>query len=232
MRSHVVLALGGCVVSAFHSAAAQNDSTPYAQRNRGPALAWIAPVGIAASAVLDPEAREWVLRGHTPSLDRFAKSVNRMGTAQTLVPAMAITYIGALVTHHDSFATGTLNTAAGYFAADLVESALKPMVGRERPHVEGNSRRFHPFTSNGDWQSFPSAHVAHITSIAAAVSAQTHSTPISAFGDVLVSLVGLDRVYEDQHWTSDVTATIVLSSMVSEATVKWLQSRRSHSDAR
>lgn len=232
MHSHVLVAIGGCLLSTFNTAAAQNDSGPHPDRKRAPALAWLAPVGIAASAVLDPEAREWALRGHTRSLDRFAKSVNRLGTAQRLVPAMTITYVGALLTHRESLATGTLNTAAGYLAADLVESALKPIVGRERPHVEGNSHRFHPFTANGDWHSFPSAHVAHIASIAAAVSAQTHSMPISALSDVLVSLVGLDRVYEDQHWTSDVTATIVLSSMVSEATVRWLESRRSHTDAR
>ena len=232
MRLQVMVAVGGCLLSIFHTAAAQDDSLLHAERSRRAVLAWIAPVGIAASAVLDPEAREWALRGHTRSLDHFAKSANRIGTTQLLVPTMAITYIGALLTRHESLATGTFNTAAGYFAADLVESALKPIIGRERPHVEGNSHRFHPFTANGDWHSFPSAHVAHITSIVAAVSTQTHSTPISALGDVLVSLVGLDRVYEDQHWTSDVTATIVLSSMVSEATVKWLESRRSRSNAR
>jgi len=139
---------------------------------------------------------------------------------------MAITYIGALLTDHQSLATGTLNTSVAYFATDLVESALKPIVGRERPHVEGNSHRFHPITANGDWHSFPSAHVAHITSIAAAISAQTHSTRIAALSDVLIALVGFDRVYEDQHWTSDVAATVALSSLVSRAAVKWLDSRQ------
>jgi membrane-associated phospholipid phosphatase len=139
---------------------------------------------------------------------------------------MALTYVGALVTGHQSLAVGTLNSAAGYIAADLVESSLKPIVGRERPHVEGNSHRFRPFTTSGDWHSFPSAHVAHIASLAAAISAQTHSIPISGLSDVLVTLVGLDRVYEDQHWTSDVTATIVLSSAISRATVRWLESRQ------
>jgi membrane-associated phospholipid phosphatase len=38
-----------------------------------------------------------------------------------------------------------------------------------------------------------------------------------------------DRVYEDQHWTSDVTATIALSSIISSATVRWMESRHSHS---
>jgi membrane-associated phospholipid phosphatase len=156
----------------------------------------------------------------------LAKTVNPLGTQHRLVPAMAITYVGALLTHHETLAIGTLNTAAGYVASDLVESVLKPVVGRERPFVEGNSHRFRPFTANnGDWHSFPSAHVAHIAAIAAAVSEQTHSRPISAVGDVLVTLVAWDRVYEDQHWTSDVTATMVLSSLVSGAMVRWLRSR-------
>ena len=221
MRVHLVVVLTGCLLSTWQTAAAQKDSVPHPAHR----LAWVAPLGIAASAVLDPEAREWALHGHTRSLDRLANSVNKLGTTQRLVPAMAITYLGALVTHHESVAVGTLNTAAGYLAADLVESALKPMVGRERPHVSGNSHRFHPFTANGDWHSFPSAHVAHVASIAAAISAQTQSTPVSALSDVLVALVGLDRVYEDQHWTSDVAATIILSSVVSWATVRWLRSR-------
>jgi membrane-associated phospholipid phosphatase len=233
MLLRFVVILAGFLVSTLNTAAAQNDSVSHPARKRAPALAWMVPVGIAASVAIDPEAREWTLRERTRSLDRFAKFVNPLGTAQRLVPVMAITYLSALVTHREPLAIGTLNTAAGYVASDLVESVLKPVVGRERPHVEGNSRRFHPFIANGDWHSFPSAHVAHIASIAAAVSEQTHSAPISVLGDVLVTLVGWDRVYEDQHWTSDVTATMVLSSLVSRATVRWLESRRSHSsDAR
>jgi len=143
---------------------------------------------------------------------------------------MALTYITALLTGRESLANGTLNTAAAYAASDLVESALKPVVGRERPHVEGDSHRFRPFSAKGDWHSFPSAHVAHITSIAQAVSMQTKSGPVTALCSGLVALVAWDRVYEDQHWTSDVTATIALSSVVSGATVRWLESHwpRSH----
>jgi membrane-associated phospholipid phosphatase len=223
--------LTACLLTTVRSATAQEDSASHALGGRVPTLAWIIPIGIAASAALDPEAREWALHGHSRSLDRFAKSVNHLGTAQRLVPAMAITYVGAALTHHESLATGTLNTAAGYVAAELVESALKPVVGRERPHVEGNSRRFHPFTGNGDWHSFPSAHVAHVAAIAAAVSEQTHSRPVSILSDVFVALVGWDRLYEDQHWASDVTATIALSSIVSDATVRWLRSRQARASS-
>lgn len=221
--------LAGFLFLVSNTSAAQKDSVPPLSHRLAPGRAWIVPVGITASIWLDPEAREWALHTHARSLDRLAKLVNPIGTTRKLVPAMAITYAGALLMHRNPLATGTLITAAGYAASDLVESLLKPVVGRERPHVEGNSRRFHPFTASGDWHSFPSAHMAHIASIAEAVSEQTNSAPVSALSSVLVAFLGWDRVYEDQHWISDVTTTIVLSSLVSGATVRWLESHWLHS---
>jgi hypothetical protein len=229
MRSNVVVVAISQLLLISNTAAAQKDSVSIPTRGSSPARAWIIPAGIVASAALDPEMREWARHSQSRSLDRLAKSVNPVGTAHYLVPAMALTYAGALLTRDESLANGTLNTAAAYIASDLVESVLKPVIGRERPHVEGNSHRFHSFTGNGDWHSFPSAHVAHVTSIAQALSMQTQSGSVIALCSSLVALVAWDRVYEDQHWTSDVTATIALSSIVSSATVRWMESRHSHS---
>jgi len=53
---------------------------------------------------------------------------------------------------------------------------------------------------------------------------QTHSTPVTALAGSVVALVAWDRIYEDQHWTSDVTTTIALTSAISNATVRWLES--------
>jgi membrane-associated phospholipid phosphatase len=229
MRSNVVVVAISQLLLISNTAAAQKDSVPIPARESSPARAWIIPVGIVTSAALDPEMREWALHTHSRSLDRLAKSVNPIGTTRILVPGMALTYVGALLTHDESLANGTLNTAAAYIASDVVESVLKPVVGRERPHVEGNSHRFRSFTGNGDWHSFPSAHVAHITSIAQAISMQTQSGSVTALCTSLVALMAWDRVYEDQHWTSDVTATIALSSIVSSAAVRWMESRHSRS---
>ena len=229
MRSDVVVVAISQLLLISNTASAQKDSASIPSRESSPARAWIIPVGIVTSAALDPEMREWALHSHSRSLDHLAKSVNPVGTARILIPGMALTYAGALITRDESLATGTLNTAAAYIASDVVESVLKPVIGRERPHVEGNSHRFHSFTGNGDWHSFPSAHVAHITSIAQAISMQAQSGSVTALCSSLVALMAWDRVYEDQHWTSDVTATIALSSIVSSATVRWLESRHSHS---
>jgi membrane-associated phospholipid phosphatase len=178
-----------------------------------------------ASTAMDPEMREWALQTHSPSLDRLARFVNPLGTAHVLVPAMAGFYVASVITHETSAEHGMVETAAAYAASDVVESILKPVIGRERPHAAGNSHRFHPFTTNGDWHSLPSAHIAHITAIASAISIETDSRALSDACDVLVALVGWDRIYEDQHWASDVTATAALTVFISSATVRWVRSR-------
>ena len=221
------MVLGICqLLLVSNTAPAQKDSVSQPAREWPRARAWIVPVGIAGTTALDPELREWALRGHSRSLDHLSKSINPLGTARVLVPAMALTYATARLIHNEPLSGGTLITAASYAAADIVESVLKPVIGRERPHVEGNSRRFHPFTANGDWHSLPSAHIAHMASIAEAIALQSHSRPLSLIAGALVAAVSWDRVYEDQHWASDVAVTIALSTAVSGATVRWLESHR------
>jgi len=226
MRGRLVILALAQLLAAKSSAVAQTDTVSRPATHGPSARAWIEPLGIAVSAAFDPEVREWAQHQQSHSLDHLAKAGNALGTARTLVPAMALTYGAAFVTGHESLADGTLKTAAAYIASDLVESGLKPILGRERPHVSGNSHRFHPFTSNGDWHSLPSAHVTHIAAIAEAVSMQSSSIPVNVICGGLVALVGWDRVYEDQHWTSDVTASIALTRAVSRATIHWLESRR------
>lgn len=210
------------------TAGAQKDSASLPDSGHHHARAWIVPVGIVASTIIDPEVREWALHTHGRSLDNLARVVNPLGTAHVLVPAMVAFYGWSLLANSASMQHSALETAAAYIASDAAESILKPVVGRERPYARGDSHRFRPFTSNGDWHSFPSAHVAHITSIAEAISMQTDSQPLSAACDALVILVGWDRIYEDEHWTSDVTATAALTVMISSATVRWLRTYWTH----
>ncbi|HET9636244.1 MAG TPA: phosphatase PAP2 family protein [Gemmatimonadaceae bacterium] len=212
------------VVLYSNTVAAQKDSSTTASDHHH-VRAWIVPTVVIASTAIDPEMREWALQTHSRSLDHLARIVNPLGTAHVLVPAMAGFYVASAITHQTSAEHSVVETAAAYAASDVVESILKPVIGRERPHAGGNSHRFRPFTSNGDWHSLPSAHMAHITAIASAISMETDSRVISGACDALVALVGWDRVYEDQHWTSDVTATAALTALVSSATVRWVRSR-------
>lgn len=225
-----ILVVAGCLSLISNILPGQQDSLAHVSKARIPSRAWIVPAALGVSVALDEEARESALASHSRTLDHFARVINPLGTARFLIPAMAISLVGATAAGNRSLERGTVNIVAGYVASDVVESTLKPLIGRERPHVSGNSRRFRAFTRSGDWHSFPSAHVTHITSIAEAISEQSHSAGLSLAGDLLISLVGWDRVYEDQHWASDVTATVAITSLVSRATVRWMETRWQRAD--
>jgi hypothetical protein len=105
MRSNVVVVAISQLLLISNTAAAQKDSVLVPTRASSPARAWIIPAGIVTSAALDPEMREWALHTHSRSLDHLAKSINPLGTARVLVPGMALTYAGALITRDESLTT-------------------------------------------------------------------------------------------------------------------------------
>jgi membrane-associated phospholipid phosphatase len=219
MRVDDIFVLGLFLLPLPARAGAQADSTSHISR------AWIArAAGVATAAVFDSEIREWTIHEKSPRLDRIAKTINPLGTGRVLVPIMAASYITSRLLGDTAFSRGTLKAATGYLFANVAESVLKPAIGRERPHLGGNPRRFRPFTSNGDWHSLPSAHVAHITAVVSAINTQSSSRAVTIIGDALIALVSFDRVYEDQHWASDVAFTVALTPAVSRSAIRFLDS--------
>src|SRR4051812_4783371 len=132
MRVYDIFALGLFLIQVPGRSGAQADSTTHISR------AWVAPAAaIATAAVFDSEIREWSIRERGPRVDRFAKGVNPIGTGRVLVPAMAASYLAARLLGDTAFSRGTIKSATAYAFANIAESVLKPMIGRERPHVEG-----------------------------------------------------------------------------------------------
>lgn len=160
---------------------------------------------------------------HSRTLDRLASGADLLGTAGHIVPAIAATYVGARLFGRRSFADATLRVGLGYAAADAIESLLKPTVGRIRPDVGREPLTFRPFSAGGDFQSFPSAHVVHIASLASAIAMEADRPWVTALADLAVTYVGAQRVYRDQHWTSDVVASGMLGVAVATSTLRLLR---------
>lgn len=192
---------------------AQDTGARDARRAR--VVAEIGAVGIAAA--LDRPMRVALRdRGHDDAVLRGLSSTgNALGTASHLVPAMAGAYAITLLTGSHEAADRVIAVAAGYAAADLTAGALKEAVGRERPIVHGDPERFHPFTSHGDYHSFPSGHVTHIVALVTGAAMESNRAWVRDAGIGASVLVGWQRVHADQHWTSDVVAAAVLSHALS-----------------
>lgn len=183
-------------------------------------------VSLTASLVFDERLRSIALANHTRTLDRLSGGADILGTAGHIVPALVGTYVGARLLGERSFAAATLRVGLSYAAADAIESLLKPAIGRYRPYMGHEPLTFRPFSADGDYHSFPSAHVVHISSLATAIATESGRPWVTALAAVATCYVGAQRVYRDQHWSSDVVASGMLGLEVSQTVTTWLHSRR------
>jgi hypothetical protein len=198
------------------------DSTGFPQ----PTIA-ASVVLLGAGAALDRPMRRLIAnRGHGAVVNSLSSAGDDLGTADHIIPALAGSYLVERIAGRRRTADDVVDAAAGYAASDIIDGLLKSAAGRERPMVSGNPDRFHAFTSRGEFHSFPSGHLTHITSIAAAAAIESHESWVRALGIGATTLVGWQRIHADQHWTSDVIAGALLGDFVSSTVVHRL--RRLH----
>lgn len=227
----MVLSLTFSVLAVPMTACAQSIAEPPSSRtvrasDEREREAWVATsAALAASFAFDERLRSVALANHSRVLDRIATGADVLGTAGHIVPALVTTYVGSRIFGQRSLADATLRVGLSYAAADALESLLKPAVGRVRPDVGREPLTFRPFSTGGDYQSFPSAHVVHIASLASAIAIEANRPWVSALAGIAVTYVAVQRVYRDQHWTSDVVTSGMIGVEAARVTMAWLQRR-------
>lgn len=113
--------------------------------------------------------------------------------------------------------------------AGAITEGLKGIAGRARPFADPTHSldfRFGRGFSNDNDASFPSGEVTLAFAAASGVTAETARWPGSPswVGPVsygLASLVGISRIYENQHWASDVVAGAGVGTLSGLLVVRW-----------
>jgi membrane-associated phospholipid phosphatase len=191
----------------------------------GPGFWATAAGAITAAALLDEPARTFWLDHHSGFARTLADAGNAAGTGRNIIAGLAITYVVARVTHHRRAADAVLRISAGYAVSNVIVGVLKPVVGRHRPDSTNDAWRFDPFSTEGEWHSFPSSHAVHAFSIAAGAAIATRRSWVAALGYSGATVVAWSRVYDDEHWTSDVTTSAVIGMSAVATTMEWLDRR-------
>ena len=118
---------------------------------------------------------------------------------------------------------------------EATASLLKALVGRQRPYVRPRNANGYQFlrgvSGGNDYRSFPSGHSVAAFAAAAAVTAETSRNAPSSTWIVApvmyggAALVGLSRMYNNQHWASDVLVGAGIGTFAGLKVVRYHDSR-------
>ncbi len=159
--------------------------------------------------------------------DKAGKDVEAISTPGAFIIGGGLYAAGKLTNHPDLADLGWHGTE-GVLLASGITSILKGVLGRSRPYVNADTtprdfgflrgfgrnkpklRADGTAVQNGDYQSFPSGHTTTAFAAAAAVTSEMrrmHPGSVIIVAPLMyggATLVGLSRMYHNNHWASDV----------------------------
>jgi membrane-associated phospholipid phosphatase len=184
----------------------------------------VAALGVGATAFLDKPVQTQVQRNYNNSTNNLAQDIRCFGGACSFA-ALGLFYAGGALLHdEEAKAVAIDGAAASLVASGIITPTLKWAVGRSRPNANHGTHHFTPF-SNSD-ASFPSGETTQAFAVASVIAAHYDSlwVKVSSYG--IASLVGMARIYQDAHWTSDALAGALIGTAVGTAIVHYNEKRR------
>ena len=192
-------------------------------------------IGTAAVAPIDLQiASRLQFQGTQENefLRRAATGFRLLGDPGSFVAGTGIYLIGRAGDNRRIEALG-LHSVESILLADLLGGGIKMLAGRQRPFYDIRSP--HDFQlwrgfSSDRYRSFPSGHTITAFAFASTVTRESQFWwPHSAWyvGTLFyggASLVGLSRIYNNQHWASDVMAGATLGTIVGLKVVRYTHS--------
>ena len=176
----------------------------------GHAIRWYEPLvvigGIALASSLDEPVADH-FRDHRSQTgqdvaDAWAK-VGTVGVGAVTVGVLA----GGIISHNDKVTHAGLRLAFSAVLAAGAAQGVKLVIGRERPLENTSAWDFDPPKFDA---AFPSGHTTAAFAMAASLSDDIHRTwaTVGLYG--LATGVAVSRVYQQEHWVSDVVGGAAL----------------------
>ena len=188
---------------------------------------WIAgSLTLAATIPLDTRISEFAVRHQSETLDRIAGPIGRFGSPQYIVPVAAAAVVVPLLFSDEATSRAAADIGIGYLVAGGAGEILRRVIGRHRPDSTGRSMRFSHFAREHAWHSFPSGHTVGTMALATAISLKSDRPWVTWTTFSLASVVGLQRIYRQEHWASDVVAGTLLGIVTSASTIRWRERQR------
>ena len=231
-----VIALSTFIPPLIQAQVPRNDSLPHIPlftRND----AYLGVFFAAATAALGPfdkriagELQEQSFQSRN-GLRTLSKGVEKIAVPGSVIIGTSMYVVGRL-THVDRLADLGLHGEEAIGVANVINTAIKWTAGRARPYAVADTNAadyqlFRGYRKGRDFSSFPSGHTMAAFAAAAAVSNEASRwwpgsqwyVGTAMYGGA--AAVGLARLYNNQHWASDVILAAGIGTFAGNKVIRY-----------
>ena len=140
------------------------------------------------------------------------------------IATSAVYFTGLILKDEKLRRTGVLLISSAT-SAGLLQQVLKSVVGRARPVANLGKDTFDPFNSSRNFHSFPSGHAILAFTNAYAIAKQFKNPWLKAGIYTVGAIPGISRVWDGQHWLSDMVFAFAISIATVESIDRYLDSK-------
>jgi membrane-associated phospholipid phosphatase len=183
--------------------------------------------GAFALSFLDEEVNEFFLRNHSKTADKLSDFGIEYGEPATVVILTGSLYVVGLIADSDWLRESCVILSASLLPDGMIQTVTKKATGRARPHLGLGYHEFDPFRNEEAYYSFFSGH----TMVAMTTSHVFARRIDNAFAKAglysLGAIAGLARMYNEDHWLTDVVLGNALAIASVNSVSKWLEAQKS-----
>jgi len=165
---------------------------------------WVAS-GTGMFIAMDKEINSAFKNNRSIYTEKLMDIFEPFGNGAYTLPGLAAFYIFGHFNENEKAKRTTLIATESFLITGLYTTVLKYSFGRHRPRTGNSSTSFDGFTTNRNYNSFPSGHTSTAFAIATVVANQYEKTPyIKPISYGIATLTALSRINYEAHWASDV----------------------------
>lgn len=207
--------------------------------------AYLAAGFAIATAALFPLDKHFAEELQSPNaqsnraLDNTATRLEKITSPGAYYLGGGLYLVGRLAGFHRLADLG-LHATESVMLAEGIGYVLKRTIGRSRPYVSNTADpqdfSFGTGFGTGDRRSFPSGHTYTAFAVASAVTSETREwwpgstwfvAPLMYGG---ATIVGLSRMYHNQHWASDIVLGAAVGTFSGLKLVRYMHGRETRAD--
>jgi len=180
-----------------------------------------AGMGLATSSLFlfDPQIKDIAHKNQTAANDKFFE-IDSYFNGRTGSFAAAGLYVTGFLFRQEKIRVMGLHGLEALFISAAITDFLKYSFGRCRPYAGEDQMNFKLFRgSKGKYRAFPSGHTTSAFAFASVMAMSVDNIYWKTAWYGSASMVGLARIYHNEHWISDTFLAALISYNVADFVV-------------